>query len=348
MGWLLPHARVSVQVCVFVLLVFCAPWGTCSGAQASPGSAGVRRARFGRAEVIHGVGDEKTAAQAGAAVSHALSRIREDLGITFLDDVTIVIVRGRAQFDRACGRPMPRWAMAAALRGGRGRTGRMVVDAKCVTPATAGDLNLTLFHEAVHLALFSLEGERADRVPLWFHEGVAQCISGQSHLRGRRTSFNVAGAHGVLIPFDDLREGFPEDVGQAELAYVQSEAFVCHIVRTRSREALRWILDEYRRGAPFEMAFEKGLGLSRRQMEREWTRRRRSRFPWLRTVWEVTTITGVMALLTIVAFIAVRWRAWRQRRKWQREEAWEVLPADTEEEEPDEEDADDNGGHYMD
>ena len=219
---------------------------------------------------------------------------------------------------------MRQWAMAAALRG----RNAIVVDATRVAPATSNDLSLTLFHETVHLALFQLERDRRHPLPIWFHEGVAQWLSGQTHLHTNRLAFIVAAAEGQLIPFDKLETRFPAERDAASLAYLQSEDFIGHIIHTRSREALRWILDEYRQGVPFDYAFEKALGISRRKMEKDWAGAYRRGHSWLRVLWEVSTLTGVMAILTILAYIAVRLRARRLHREWEREEAWTVVPND--------------------
>jgi len=283
---------------------------------------------LGTVAVSHYPGDADLARQAAAAVQYASERIAEDLGISLDRPVPLAIVRGREEFDRLCGRQMPRWALAAALRGRRG----IVVDAARVTPATASDVRLTVFHEVVHLALFQVEADRPTPLPLWFHEGVATRMSSYQHLLTDTRAFNIAAMHGRLIPFDDLEHHFPAEPAEASLAYLQSESFIGYIARSRSLQALRGILGRYRRGESFETAFQSALGLSRAEMEKRWRRKLRKRFPWLRTIWEMTTLCTVMALATVAVFLLVRRRSRRQRQRWQAEETiWTVVGDEREE-----------------
>jgi len=290
------------------------------------------------AVVSYGPGDAGLARLAGLAVQDAAQRITKELGIAFSERVSVALVRGREEFLAQCGGRMPEWAMAAALP----RKRRIVVDAARVTPATANDMRLVVAHEMVHLALGQLEKGRKDRIPRWFHEGVAVWLSGQMPVRGSRGAFRSAAAQGALIPFDHLERRFPKDPYAADLAYVQSEAFIAHIAGARSPEALRWVLARYRNGQSFDKAFEGALGISRPDMEARWAKGLRKRFPWIRVLWETVPLFGLVALLALLAFVLVRRRARRQHRIWDEEERmWTVAVAGDDEDEDDDEGPDD-------
>ena len=290
----------------------------------------------GSVEVRYHPGDARLAYQAADAVDYARERVAEVFGVSFASGTRVAIVRGRQEFDRRCGRRMQTWALAAALRSGDG----IVVDAARVADATANDMRLTIIHEMVHLALFQVEEQRGAPLPHWFHEGAATWISNRRHTIGDWGAFRSAAAHDALIPFDDLRDGFPAEAPKADLAYMQSEAFIGHLVATRSPEALRWILDRFRAGAPFEAGFKSALGIERAELERRWRRSFRRRFPWVSTIWELTTLFTVLALATILVFVIVRRRSRRLRRRWEEEERfWSVVDEDeddNEDEAPDE------------
>lgn len=298
--------------------------------------------RLGLVEVHYHRGDADLARQAAAAVQRACEIISQNLGINFTRSIQVSIACNHQEFQQLCGMREPAWALAAALR----RRRAVVVDGSRVTEATANDLRLVIIHETVHLALFTLEEGRADRLPLWFHEGVATWLSGARHLRLNRGTFDIAAAYGKLIPLARLEQAFPEGASEVELAYLESEAFVAHIVTTRSRAALRRILDGYRRGEPFDEAFREALGESRAQVETAWAASLRSRFPWLRTLWHLVPLTLVMALGAIVAFLFVRWRRWRQYRRWKEEEAWAAVLDEEEPSEPEEEPSDEDDGEW--
>ena len=294
--------------------------------------------RLGSIEVDYHSGDADLARQAARAVQRAHEIISRDLGINFTQTTRIAIAAGREEFGRLCGDREPDWALAVALRHNQG----VVVNASHVTPATANDLRLVIIHETTHLALFTLEENRSDRLPIWFHEGVATWLSGIRHLRGHRRTFTVAAEHGKLIPLDRLEKEFPREASRANLAYLESEAFIAHLVATRSTAALRWILDAYRHGASFDDAFHKAVGATRAEVEAEWSAGLRSRYPWLKTLWRLASLTLIMAVATILVFVVIRWRRWRQRRAWEAEEAWAAVLDEEEPNEPeDDEDSDD-------
>lgn len=274
-----------------------------------------------RVTVEAGSGDAVLVRRARAAVTGGAARIEEVLGVVFAGEVRVKVVHGGAAFAAACGGKMPEWAMAVAVRGAN----VVVVDAARAAPATANDFNLTMLHEMVHLALFQVEGRRSERLPVWFHEGVAQWLSGQSYLRGRRVSFMSAAAAGGLIPFAELAGSFPRAGDRAALAYAQSEVFVGHLARRYSAAALRQVVAGYGRGLDFDAAFEEALGVSWPLMEAEWAAGFRGTRAWLRVVWEVLGLTGLMAVLTIVVWLVVRRRARKQHEVWERDEAWSVV-----------------------
>jgi len=281
-----------------------------------------RRLSMRGVEVEYHRGDVALAREAGVTVQTMSDRIADDLGLSFNRSVRIRLARGREEFVEACGSAMPPWAMAAALP----QQDAIIVNAALEAPATANDLHLVVAHETVHLALARIEGGRPDRLPLWFHEGLATWLSEQRHVRSGVNTFHLAAAQGELIPFDQLERAFPELASRASLAYLQSEAFISHLVGAHSRESLTWIIYAYRDGQPFDKAFEQALGVSRRAVEKKWAASLRKRFSWLRLLWELTTLFGVLAVVTIVVYAIVRFRSAKQRRAWlEEEQLWSVV-----------------------
>jgi len=281
-------------------------------------------------EVRYHPGDAGIARQAGLALQAARDRAEERLGIAFgKDPVVVILARGRDEYEAAGVSKVPEWSLAVALPSRRA----IVVDATLVVPDTANDLRPVIAHELAHLALAQIESESGRRFPLWFHEGVAVTFSGQAPLRGDRSRFKLAAAQGALIPFDDLEDRFPEDPADADLAYLQSEAFVAWLGATQSPAAVRTIIATVREGKAFDDAFERTVGAPRGAVEKEWAASYRKGFPWLRVAWELTTLLGVMAAGTVVVFLIMRIRNRRQRRRWLAEERmWTVVAEDDENE----------------
>src|SRR5690606_22278453 len=70
----------------------------------------------------------------------------------------------------------------------------------------------------------------AEFVPRWFHEGLAQVLSGDTYLDAKEVSLVTLAAHGRLLRFTDLRENFPGGLDR-RVAYAQSFSFVGYLVR---------------------------------------------------------------------------------------------------------------------
>ena len=286
---------------------------------------------LGSVRVDYLPGDARLARQAADAVEKACGRIARELGAPCPRPIRVGVVRGRDGLNRHAGRHMRGWVLAAAFPD----RDTIVVDARRATPVTANDMRLVIAHETVHLALARTEEGREDRLPLWFHEGVATWFSGQRYVHLSRRTFDLAAAQGALIPLDDLAQRFPDDATEAALAYLESEAFIVHIVATYPPEALRWVLDRYRQGEAFETAFRNALGVSRAALENRWAHSLRKRFPWMRLLWEATTLFGVLAIVTILIYLIVRRRGRRQHRLWEEEERlWTVVTAEDKDDEP--------------
>lgn len=279
-------------------------------------------------------GDAGPARDSARALAWAAERLQRDTGLLLTPQPTLALARGREEFDLLCGRAMPPWSVAAALP----RSNRIILDAGKAPPASP-EARALLFHEAVHLALARLETGRADRLPLWLHEGLATWLSGARHLHGPRTDFDLAAAHNTLIPLERLRDTFPERSSEADMAYAQSEAFVAHLVNRSGVEALRAFFRLYADGVPFDETFRAAFGRSLPEAESEWRDALAGRFKWLWATLGALTFWGFMALATVAVFFLVSWRARRQRRTWEREEEeWGIVA-----QEPEEEDDPDDG-----
>lgn len=280
-------------------------------------------------------GDVGAAREAARAVAFSAERLQRDVALTLDPMPAVVLARGRPEYDALCGEKMPDWSIAAALT----ERNRIVIDAGRAVPATAADANLTVFHEVVHLALARLERNRKDRLPRWLHEGVATWLSGTRHLRGDRSDFDLAAAHDSLLPLSELTDSFPVRANQADLAYVQSEAFVAHLVNSHGIESLRLLFRSYGEGGSFDDAFRAAFGMTVSGAETEWRSSLSRSYGWFSTVVGTLSFWGAMALLTLGVYLIVARRARKQQEEWDREDSeWRVVPDEPDpDEEPDDE-----------
>jgi len=259
--------------------------------------------------------DAALAQQVGRGVGAILKDLNSRLGVHFRERVRVRLAVSEEEFRAELGGRAPEWILAAAMLERR----EIVVRADRLDFTPADSIWPTLRHELCHLALHEAERGQAQGLPVWFHEGVACYLSGRSLFTDWRV-LETAAAQGALIPLDRLREGFPTDESLARLAYLQSEGFVRFVAAERSGDAIRWILDAYRESGSFDAAVERATGESLASLERRWRERGRSRFPWLKTLWQATTLFGVLAVATVAAYAIRRARARRTRLEWERED----------------------------
>ncbi len=274
-----------------------------------------REAAGARCVVMYHEGAARKAFEVVETVGAALRGLEAELGVTPARPPKVWLTAGVEEFRRLAGTDMPEWPAAAALLD----RNEVVARLEMADLSPGGAMARILRHELCHLCLAEAERGRGERLPIWFHEGVATYFSG-ARLFADRKAFRVAAAQDALIPLADLRTSFPRDEAKAELAYLESEDFIGFLVAGHGRAGLRWWVDAFRRGASFEDAARAALGEPLSVLEARWRKAGVWRFPWLAVIWEGVTLFGVLAVGTVGVFFVVRARARRRRLEWEREE----------------------------
>ncbi|GEM_PF-1304739 len=189
------------------------------------------------------------------------------------------------------------------------------------------DLYTTLKHETVHLVLGRVEAEAGRRLPLWFHEGVAQWMCEKLFVEDRG-DFLAAAHAGTLFPLDELERAFPLDGRDVNIAYAQSEDFISRLEKKKPG-AVGGIVARFRRGLPFEDAFREAVGEDRAAWEKRWRARLRSGTSFL-VQWLQSSPGALLLLLlafggvlTFLGYLRYRLRRRDLMRQWDAEEAFE-------------------------
>jgi hypothetical protein len=122
--------------------------------------------------------------------------------------------------------------------------------------AEPGDgLRSVVKHEVVHILLHQLAGDYGERIPRWFHEGLAQVLAGDGYLGAREQDIVWRARAKTLLLFSELTDGFPDRSSELQLAYAQSYSYVAFLVRCYG---LRGILDAVRM-VDRDTSFSRGL-----------------------------------------------------------------------------------------
>jgi len=126
-----------------------------------------------------------------------------------------------------------------------------------------------LFHEYTH-AVLAMNVKQ--RVPAWFHEGVAQLMEPQFKENPReQAQMRDALAHN-RVDFESLQNSFKEitSKGDAENAYLLSKYFLAYLNRRFGTEKLTTWVKTMTAEEPFDKAFEKVYGVSMSEAQKSW------------------------------------------------------------------------------
>lgn len=125
-------------------------------------------------------------------------------------------------------------------------------------------------HELVHELLDQYVVPHGNRMPRWFHEGLAQLLAGDTYLGGREEDLLWRLAARRVLSFADLRERFPSDADDLQAAYAQSYSYVAWLSRQYSVADLLVVAKNVDRETSFEEALVGRTGRTTLQLEDGW------------------------------------------------------------------------------
>ena len=265
-------------------------------------------------------------------IAETRPRLKEELGLALPDEFTVKLftsTQAYAQF--VAGRVHPHsWGVAFPY------AGLIAVNASPSALATDKELAGTLRHELVHLAIGRLEQDSGRGVPLWFNEGLAVWFSRQNLLELPRI-LKRAAVTGALIELQDLQLRFPTERAALSLAYEQCESVVGYLARKAGPGVFARVFERMRGGESFEEALRGATGgCSLEELQRRWRSSLKAGFwDWLGILSGISLFM-VLAMLLVMAYLIMKWRARRTLRRWAEEEGEEYEPRRRERAEVDE------------
>jgi hypothetical protein len=215
---------------------------------------------------------------------------------------------------------VPEWAVGVAVSS----RSLIVIRADLVRAGFGGGVVPVLRHEWVHLSWGRYAGTRRRHLPLWAEEGIAEEIGGGISVDAG-VALDMAVAFDGLIAFQDLRERFPDDAREADLAYKQSRSWVKYFVTMEGWDALQDVLIALVEGAdagqadashdPFGDAVRARTGVTLGEWHASWKQAvEKKAVPWYRLL--LRDLPGVLLmLLSIVAAAAFFFLLRRRRRQ---------------------------------
>jgi hypothetical protein len=177
-----------------------------------------------------------------------------------------------------------------------------------------------LRHEVAHVLID--RAARGQRVPRWFHEGLAMMVERPWRLEDR-TRFVVAFALGRPVATDEIDRLFTGDRHDQGRAYPVAGAFVRELLAEHGGTLPARLLARTSRGVPFERAFHEVTGIPLGVAERRFWESQRMWTRWLPFATSASAIWMVVTVLAVWAMRIKRRRNAERRRRWdQEEELW--------------------------
>jgi hypothetical protein len=211
-----------------------------------------------------------------ARAEECYSRVSRDIGFSRYTDfwtwdkrVRIILFPDQTGYARFTGQSQ--WSKGYASRNSLFFRDRVIV-----TYSGQGEMaSAILPHEIAHLVLWDLLGDRADRVPVWFEEGVAQ-LEEQGSRQAVQSAVVPMVAAGRQIPFEVFNGLTPselKDDAQVAVFYAQSLSVVVFLIEKYGQDAFYRLSKELGAGMGLEAALVKvyrGVFGSMRDLETRW------------------------------------------------------------------------------
>jgi hypothetical protein len=264
-------------------------------------------------------------------VEDGLRRLAPRFPDTVLRPFSVFVHRARAGVPELVREAMHEGSPGVAVLGARAI--HLVLDD--VNPIPPGDLPTVVDHELVHILLHQHAGAAGPWVPRWFHEGLAQHLTGFLYA-GASEEEIVFGLRADTLPrLRDLQRDFPRHSPyDLRIAYALSHSWVGYLERQLGLPALLRVARRCRADLDFPEAFLAETGKPMTDLEAEWREYvRTGSGAAVRVVMQ--QCFGLLVILALPLLALAAARRWnldhvRRRRLLAEEEAAQRLRADEE------------------
>jgi len=258
-----------------------------------------------RFRILHTARAKGAARKLADEVESTRSYFDKVLGRDWPGTTEIRVGFGRQEFSALAlpGDRPPDWSRAYSYP----KENIIVLEASSLSEA---DGNTILRHELLHVALGQLGGDW----PHWFHDGLAMFLTGQRHSLAQYAALFQAVQQDRIFSFQDLKDRWPEQPTDVQIAYAQSVSFVDFLVERHGLAALGELIDGVvDDGRSFETAFAKAFKASLWFEETAWRAQLPSRYSWLPLLTNSSVLWALLALACIAASLRLRSRRRRRR-----------------------------------
>jgi hypothetical protein len=208
-----------------------------------------------------------TVARVEQMVVDGLARLTARFPDTPLRPFTVFVHRTRAEVPEPVREAMHEGSPGVALLGALAI--HLVLDE--ANPSPPGDLATVVDHELVHILLHLYAGRAGPWIPRWFHEGLAQHLTGFLYV-GASEEEIVFGLRADTLPrLRDLQRDFPRrSAYDLRIAYALSHSWVSYLERELGLPVLLRVARRCRADLEFPEAFLEETRTPLTDLEAQW------------------------------------------------------------------------------
>ena len=222
--------------------------------------------------------------------------------------ITIIITRSDAEYASYRGNAIPEWSQALAL------TKEKIILLKIVSAEDIIRSPEILLHELVHI--FFEDRVANQRIPVWFHEGIAQYLSGYELTINDRIQLANALTSNNIVSLTAMDTLFAFGQVKARLAYIEALTAIQFIIKNHGVDALKLMIQNLSNRISLNEAFEKSLGYDFIDFEIYWYEEIQSQNRWLIFLNLENILWISIVLLAIFAIIIIKIRNYKLEKSW--------------------------------
>lgn len=222
----------------------------------------------------------------------------------------IYIASSEDEFYRLSGGLAPDWGEAIAIPGHKS----IIIKSIRITTYQYSFKSVVL-HELVHLRLHqTLDG---NTVPVWFNEGLAMYLSGESGSLNL-ISRGLIGSN--ILYLDEIEELFRFKKHKAQLAYALSYSAIAYLVEYYGESILYEMISHFSGGKEIEAVIQSSLGINFIDFETDWFNYLANNYRWYFLLNFETLLWSLIPILFLLAYALVKFRNRKKLKQWEREE----------------------------
>lgn len=261
--------------------------------------------------------DQKNANKILQTIDQTFPQISQQLNISFLDSVTIILSPSEKSYSQFVGKNFPNWSGGAASPD----QNLIILKSPSFTHEERNNAKITI-HELTHILLNKAVNKNP--LPRWFNEGMAVYFSGEKEFASN-SLISKALITKSIIPLREIDKVLNFHQDKAQLAYQESFLAVSYLIEKFGNESMKIILAQLAQGNDMDAALVHAIGSDQTDFEYEWYHSIQKKYRWHFLLDFDIYLWIFILLLFIFGFLIIRKRNRLTMKRWEQEDETDGL-----------------------